>query len=306
MSKVLLKNTEKEVSGFYYDCHRKNPMMRVTLHANTKEPDNPFEPWPTWCSSGIPDIDEPDSPVTVPYVINGATEDTDVRYGALPICSSIINEDFNISIANTWADFAGGSQITDLFNSYKAFEPYAHKIAPMFKDMASGILESAEKHKSSWMETASNFVDHIGDSLGKKGNQLSRNLVVQGTRFKYYSGTGIAFSNLGMRFTLFADQIEVINETRNGLNYTGKYKFMTPDQQLNYLMPYATGLYSKFIEEGSIKGTTFHYNKLKGDGSGDSEKVEFSLSDVVKHIPFIPDEQKSKITGNEFEKELIC
>ena len=52
---------------------------------------------------------------------------------------------------------------------------------------------------------------------------------MQGTRFSYYSGTGISFGNLGMRFTLFP-------EWRDG-------GFYTVNQQLEDLFPYVIGKY---------------------------------------------------------------
>lgn len=313
MGKVILTDTEKETSGFYYDLHRKNPMMRVTLHANTKIPDSAFEQWPAWATTGLIDVDEPEAGNSkIKYVINDQTEEVDIRYGARPICSSIINEDFNVSVANTWADFAGGQQINDLFNTYKTFEAYSHKIAPMLKTLSSGARDYVGENSDSIFNNkiglgAVKAVDVLGNFAGRKGNMLSRNIVVQGTRFKYYSGTGIAFSNLGMRFTLFADYIEVLEEARVGssdygkINYTGTYKFKTPDEQLAELLPYSVGLYTKFLKDGSISNSL---NSVVYSEEKDNKTTkEYTLKDVLTCIPFINESDLNK-SSNEIEKNI--
>jgi hypothetical protein len=57
--------------------------------------------------------------------------------------------------------------------------------------------------------------------------------VVQGTRFAYYAGSGTAFGNLGMRFTIFPKYSEsgfitVVEQAKNILDYTNG-KFRTDD-----------------------------------------------------------------------------
>jgi hypothetical protein len=58
---------------------------------------------------------------------------------------------------------------------------------------------------------------------------LNRALVVQGTRFSYYSGSGTSFGNLMMKFTLFP--------TFNGTEY------ITVDKQVDKILPYCIGKY---------------------------------------------------------------
>lgn len=319
MSKVILENTEKEISGFYYDIQRKNPMMRVTLHANTKPPSNPFAPWPSWCEGGgtssrgdkdksflyynynKPDIDEPEAEEVIDFVIDGNSEKIDIRYGALPIATSIINEDFNVSIANSWTDYMGGQGLNDLFNSFKSFEPYAHEVAPILKTIGSEFKDYIDKNEGSMFsnkvgKTASNLLDSMGNLMGKKGNTLSRSLVAQGTRFKYYSGTGIAFSNLGMRFTLFADYVELLDENSDGsIKYTGTYKFMAPDDQLKMLLKYSIGEYTNFLQEGTLKDISNKVVYETTDENGNTKAIR--LKDALNYIPGMSDKSIEESEG---------
>lgn len=264
MSKEIIEGSTTNISGFYYDYQKQNPMMKVTLHANTKPPVNPYTSWPGWTeNSGSTDfpywyetiLDE-DEDSTVPTKITGENFPSDPRYGKRPLCTSIVNEDFNISIANTWADFSGGQQLQDMFNSVqKPLEPYAYEVGNIFEKAAKGIKDYKLGEDN---VIGQGFLDWIGDTASKgskafknTGNILSRSLVVQGTRFKYYSGTGIAFSNLGMKFTLFADFIEQFEYKDSGNGKIEKeslgYVFQTPDDQLAPLIPYAIGKYLPLV-----------------------------------------------------------
>ena len=264
MSKSLTKDTKKDISGFYYDFQKKNPLFRVTLHANTKPPKTKYEDWCDWVESSSDRVD-----TDFPYYretgidvdsandkgVISSTHSKDVRYGAMPICSSVVNEDFNVAIANNWGEFVGSQAIQDVWNSTaKQLEPYASFAGKQL----SKISEVAGQYKTDNTLTNSirGFVSSAaktgGDFLNGTGNVLSRSLVVQGTRFKYYGGTGIDFSNLGMRFTLFADYIEQLTATTSsGIEGSGKYSFMTPDDQLKPILPYAIGEYVPFADDNN-------------------------------------------------------
>jgi hypothetical protein len=73
--------------------------------------------------------------------------------------------------------------------------------------------------------------------VNKGVDYLSRALVVQGTRFSYYGGTGIDFSNLAMKFTLFSDWI-------NGT-------FLTVEDQMRKILPYVAGDFVDLLD-GSV------------------------------------------------------
>lgn len=267
MSKEIIKGRSSDISGFYYDYQKQNPMMKVTLHANTKPPQNPYDKWVGWSeNSGSPDfpywhetILEEDEPNTQPPKITGENFPSDPRYGKRPICTSIVAEDFNVSIANSWADFSGGQQMQDAFNSMmKPMEPYSYEIGNIMNKAQKGLNQylidkgDNDFFGKSFLEGVSGYLGKGSNAQMKAGNVLSRSLVVQGTRFKYYSGTGIAFSNLGMKFTLFADYIEQFEYTKKGSKSLG-YVFLTPDDQLVPLLPYAIGKYQPLIGD-SDKG----------------------------------------------------
>ena len=67
---------------------------------------------------------------------------------------------------------------------------------------------------------------------------LNKALVTNGTRFTYYGGTGIAFGNLGMKFTVFP-------KWDNG-------KFLDVQSQVTKLYPYFIGQMENFKEATGI------------------------------------------------------
>lgn len=252
MSKSIFKNKEsQDISGFYYDIQKNNPMLRVTLHANTKPPVNDYEEWKPWTSDsdikdGFPLADYKDLDIDE----LGTGENP---YGAMPLCSSIVNEDFNISIANNWGEFMGSQALQESFNGVlKQLEPYSNFVG----EQLGKIAESAKNYKgnSDLMKTMasdiSKFAKTGSEITNGVGNVLSRSLVVQGTRFKYYGGTGISFSNLGMRFTLFADHVEQLDfDKKKGIVSTGNFVWKTPDDQLKNILPYSIGNYVPLVSE---------------------------------------------------------
>lgn len=270
MSKEII-DSGLDISGFYHDYQKRNPLMRVTLHANTKPPVNKYKNWPSWNTEYKGGENEPldtsfryyadkaldkDEPTEPPKMVDDSSFMSDPRYGARSLCTSIVSEDFNIAIANTWGDFNGGQQFQDAFNSgYKMLEPYAYEGGNILKRLGEGLstYESPDGSMlpTDWINNLGKKVDNIGSKLKSGGNILSRNLVVQGTRFRYYGGTGIAFSNLGMKLTLFADYIQVFNEDGTPREKDGipEFVFQTPDDQLEPLLPYAIGTYKPLVDK---------------------------------------------------------
>lgn len=254
MSQVIkgLENREKEISGFYYDIQKSNPLQRVTLHANTKPPTKDYEDWPAWSSTSGVNSDF--------YLLREKDLDPDESgknaYGAMPICSSILQEDFNISIANTWGDFVGGQQLEGLWSQLKAFEPYANFTSENINTLGSNLSNYLRDNPNALLnnvtdaDKVSKFFNKASDISNKIGSVLSRQLVVQGTRFKYYAGTGIAFGNLSMRFTLFADHVpQLVYDKANKKLKIGGYKFQTVDEQLSPLLPYAIGKFVNLLDD---------------------------------------------------------
>lgn len=287
MSKELINNNpDLEVSGFYYDYQKKNPMMRVTLHANTKPPAGVYDSWKAWSHTNSKDLSQdfpywkdsaldPDEDSSAPKSATAC--ELDPRYGQRSLCSSIISEDFNVSIANSWGEHSGGQQLQDMFNSgFKMFEPYAREGGTILSKLSKGLTAYKTSNPDSLIPES--FIDKAIDISGKAskasreaGNVFGRNLIVQGTRFKYYAGTGLSFSNLGMKFTLFADYIEQTKEDGSPISgTTGNqcFKFMTPDDQLAPLLPYAVGKYVPLISEK--------------DGDVDKWISSLGLTDIAK------------------------
>ena len=249
-------------SGFYYDNQKNNPFLRVSLHANTKPPISKYDKWVGWCDkvaatsidpdfpteltiSTEPDIDEGNEPKNNDLFDNPLV--SDIRYGSKALCTSIIQEDFNVSISNSWAEFMGGGQLQDLFNSaIKPLQPYTDLISSGLKKMGGTLTKSDGKFANSdFGKGLAGFLNKAGDKGTELSNVMTRSLVVQGTRFKYYSGTGISFGNLGMKFTLFSDYIEETDDYNIGKK---TYKWKSVFDQLSAILPYSMGEYIPFYD----------------------------------------------------------
>ena len=202
-----VNNSSNFISGFYYDAQKNNKLLSVTLHPNMKTEDGGI----TW------------KPVTGEVDSDG--------YSMTPIATAILKEDFVVGIANNWMDFSGGDTINQAWNSLKPFAPYAKYAAEHLQEMAR--LGDELKERGGLEGFISNglndVVNNIAPYIDKAADYLNRSLVVQGTRFSYYAGTGTSFGNLQMKYIIFGDWI-------NG-------KFLTVHQQLDKLYPYILGKY---------------------------------------------------------------
>ena len=143
--------------------------------------------------------------------------------------------------------------------------------------MVSTGKEWLNKHtEGTWAEKLNNGLEEARKFIGKNGNYLNHSLVVQGTRFSYYAGTGTSFSNLNMKFTLFADYI-------NG-------KFKTVHDQLDKLYPYIMGQYVNV--NGSNKGGEakeagnldefFGWQKAPGGFKPDIKNIDKAIFGTLK------------------------
>lgn len=225
MTKEQEASENAKVSGWYYDLQMENKLTCVTLHPN-QVPDGV-----KW--KDVPDPDPDD--------------ETKPQYSLTPICSAIVNEDFNVSIANSWSDF-GGDPIGSLWDQAKPLAPYADTFVKGLGTIIESQNNMSEEEKQrvdgSKAATAMRKISEKLYDMSKKGggdggivDYLNRSLVVQGTRFSYYSGTGVSFGNLSMKFTVFP---------------TWKDKtFITVNNQINALYPYLVG---KFVKEDALKG----------------------------------------------------
>ena len=229
---------ENRKSCWYYDDQMDNRLTSISLHANT--------------------------------VFNGTAwvmakelgaEVDDGGYLLDPLCRSVLNEDFSVAIANTWTDM-GGDPISGTVNDIMhSAAPYANAINTALTEIGQKAdewgaknkveLDANGKEKFSIAHKIKGFASWVGDRTEEMGGDLvdfmNANLIIQGTRFTYYSGTGISFGNLGMRFTIFPKWI-------------GKNEFLTVNQQLEILFPYSIGKYE------SLHFTT-------GEGENKKERV---------------------------------
>lgn len=198
------------ISGFYYDAQKDNKLLSVTLHPNMVTSDGGV----TWTKPTEVDDDGSKYP-----------------YRKEPIAKAILKEDFIVGIANNWMDFSGGDTINQIWNSLKPFAPYAKYAAEHLEEMAR--VGNEEKAKGGFTGVVANLlndmVNKFAPYVDKAADYLNRSLVVQGTRFSYYAGTGTSFGNLQMKYVIFGDWV-------NG-------KFLTVHDQLQELYPYILGKY---------------------------------------------------------------
>lgn len=217
-------NTNNKISGWYYDLQLKNRLTSASLHPNRvlSEDQSDWNP--------IEGEKDPD------YTDEGKN-----AYAKDPICRAIITEDFNVSVANTWSDF-GGDMLGQMWESIKPLAPYASTFKQMISDAVADYRNPKNKERLARIKESkvSSTMADIMISLDNKLNDpnsgiditdyLNRALVVQGTRFSYYSGSGTSFGNLMMKFTIFP--------TYDGTEYK------SVDSQISKILPYCIG---KFV-----------------------------------------------------------
>lgn len=210
------------ISGFYYDIQKTDPLLKVTLHPNT-----------------IREAGE-DGKFKKFVKAKGKVEVDDEGYTIPPICSSVMSEDFALTIANSWSE-TGGDPLSNLWNSFKPLAPYTDFLSDAISGLSSKKEEwestvngQSSKQNSALVRSLSWAVDKIKNAdLSKATEYLNSALVVQGTRFSFYGGTGISFSNMNMKFTLFSESDNTVRD------------------QLQKILPYAMGHWETLNEDDS-------------------------------------------------------
>lgn len=218
-----------KISGWYYDLQLDNRLTNVTLHPNTELNGDTWEKF-----SGDPDRDYPE-------------------YRAKPICRAIMAEDFSVSVANSWSEF-GGDMLGQMWESIKPLAPYADEAKRMIqlavedyeKQENQGLVDKIEESKISsamakFMIAANNAINDPESGIDIT-DYLNRALVVQGTRFSYYSGSGTSFGNLVMKFTVFSTWIDG--------------EFVTVDEQIEEIYPYCSGEFVNGTDGLKVKKET--------------------------------------------------
>lgn len=198
------------ISGFYYDSQLNLETMSASLHPNTILDENK-----NW--KPIPDKEREPEENNIGHLFSGVTKEgkrttasgkDPYPYRERPICRAILNDEFQVSIANNFTGF-GEDFLGRAWSELKPFAPYVGDIAGFLGNIANQTEEffngknlspDASDMKSKFV----NFLRRGKKAFGKAEDYLNRSLVVQGSRFSYYNGTGINFDNLTMKFTIFS------------------------------------------------------------------------------------------------------
>ena len=218
MSDRVLNNK----SCWFYDNQLLDRMTSVSLHANTYLDSN--RKWRK-------------------FEKNDKTGGIDAGgYCLAPLCTSILSEDFQVSISNTWNE-VGGDPISGMWDQMvRPIAPYAKYAKDIIADVGKNIDKWGAKNTDKITNTTrelTRWAGQTGEYMRTHGEEaidyMNSVLISQGTRFSYYSGSGVSFGNLQMRFTMFPIWAE------EGNNYT----FLSVPQQLELLFPYVMGTYTR-------------------------------------------------------------
>ena len=242
-----------KIKGWYYDRQLDSPLTSATLHANMwwDNDKKEFKNWNQIMGENGFGNNGNRCDQDLYETINGAVKGA-CGYGLDPICTSILGEDFNVAISNTWSEF-GGDPIGEAWNNLRG--PLAGTSRAMIENMDTLIANNKKARESgqelgTWAQWTSKAVDWIGDKVAWVRNKtdfdivsfLNKALVTNGTRFTYYGGTGINFGNLGMKFTVFP-------QWKNN-------EFLEVPAQVEKLYPYFIGQLEKFKDATGVDSNT--------------------------------------------------
>lgn len=238
--------------GFYYDSQLEDPFLSISLHPNTYKEG---EEWKVYSSD------------TLTPTMGGKYD----KYSKTPIARCIMTEDFIYSINNNWTDYNGGNAIENLFDQFK---PYAPILAKGAKGLEEGLKSlMGNNYGSSFVNTANKVGEIAVDLLGKSSNFLNNALIVQGTRFTYYSGSSVNFNNMELKFIVFSDWI-------NG-------EFQSVEDYVKNLHQYVLGDYHPVMTGTGNKdldkyiGEYVGYQSPPGGFTMDTQQIEESGLNVI-------------------------
>ena len=223
------------MNPFYYDQQLRDRRLVITLHPNSKYAGKTWVPFDEEECFGYNILND------------GKDHNRKYKYRLKPIATAIASEDFLVNVSNSWTDFGRNNPIEDVFNSIKPYAGMISAVGPAVNEIAN---YDYSKSSSSVVKGIGKFLNKMSDlakSAGLESTEhltdiLNRQLVVQGTRFSYYSGSTTSFGNLSMKFTVFSDWIW------NGTEYV----FTTCYEQLDELYDYAMCKYEDV--DGSLPG----------------------------------------------------
>lgn len=268
------------MTPFYYDQQLRDRRLVVTLHPNAKYAGKTWVPFDS-------------SECFTHNILNKGSEYNEkYMYRIKPIATAIASEDFLVNVSNSWTDFGRNNPIEDMYNSIKPYASMAKAAIPAADAIAN---YDYSKSSSSLVKGIGKFINKISEltkSAGLEGGVdhltdiLNRQLVVQGTRFSYYSGSTTSFGNLSMKFTVFSDWIW------NGTEYA----FTTCYEQLEELYDYAMCKYEDV--NGSLFGAGA---EMIGTAAFDS-KTGKDVGNVAKN--FIEENFKWQMPPGGFRADL--
>ena len=202
----------------------------------------------------------------------------DYYYSKEPICSAILNEDFKISINNNFSKL-GGDPLGDIINQNKTALPYMRVAEKFLRGLATktiggtdengkkvtGKVEQwkAEGRDTGFLETLGGFLNQAANWTGMSKALMNRAIVFQGARFSFYQGTGIAYDNVSLNYTMFPywDTEDV--------DKGGMPVFKTVYDQLEILLPYVIGdfvplIFSEVVSTPTTPKALTFINSVKG------------------------------------------
>lgn len=217
-----------KVSGWYYDLHQDwktvNRLTTVSLHANSY-----YRGEDDWGYSPVVGNRDKDLKEGGTDVNRGDGKNPDYDedgYYYEPICTCVLQEDFQIQVQNQWTDM-GDDKTGNFINSLRtSIVPFAGTISQGLYKMGEGN-EKFKKELEARGELANSFtgqilmpiVDWLNEKLNGKNKDgsikdnnslgeanmakyLNSAILVDGSRFSVYQGSNINFGNMGMRFTV--------------------------------------------------------------------------------------------------------
>lgn len=199
-----MQEFSNKVRGFYYDKQMQNPLITARLFPNqvlavakdgTTQWVNPRE------------TDEADEKY-FNKDISPSINEKKCWYSKIPIVTSILSEDFTVTVVNTWSELSG-DPLGQLWNSRKPLAPYMKMMGDVMGQIASATanydFSNSKVMSNGTGQALAEFFSKISQNSKIQSKLLGRSLVVQGTQFTYFGGTGTDFGSLGMKFTVFAD-----------------------------------------------------------------------------------------------------
>ena len=204
-----------KLSGWYYDIHQDwqgiNRLTTVSLHANSyyKKADS----WGYSPKTGAAATDEKmREPGTDTGRDDGHNPDFDEDgYYVEPICTCVLQEDFQITVQNQWTDM-GEDNAGRFINSLRVnLAPFAGTITEGLKTMETKYENLSDRDKRELEGTIAGQIlqpmiswlnkNVVGDN-DRLAKYLNSAILVEGSRFSIYQGSNINFNNMSMKFVV--------------------------------------------------------------------------------------------------------